>query len=179
MAQKTSSLCLLMICSLIGFATQLTAVEPSPPPDAYPAEVATAWFDTLYDVVKTEKLTPPQAARVYGIVSVALYETLVRGSQGHRPLVGQLNDLASVPSPRPGRVYHWPTVANSAMATAVRGLFPAASAESVAAIGALEQIFAGEFQAMVRPVVYERSVAHGREVAEAILVWAAPTAMRR
>ena len=33
------------------------------PADAYPSEVASSWFDTLYDVVKAEKTPPPPAAR--------------------------------------------------------------------------------------------------------------------
>jgi hypothetical protein len=30
-----------------------------PAPEAFPSEVASVWFDTLYDLVKTEQITPP------------------------------------------------------------------------------------------------------------------------
>src|SRR6266571_3717842 len=74
--------------------------------DAFPSDVASAWFDTLYDVVKTEKTTPPPASRISGIASVALYESIVGGSTGNRSLVGQLNELGPLPAPRPEKKYH-------------------------------------------------------------------------
>src|SRR5262245_46278259 len=96
----------------------------SPPADTFDAAVAVAWFDLLYDVVKTENLSPPVAARTYGIASVTLYEAIVPGAPARQSLVGQLNDLASLPQPQQHKKYHWPTVANSALATMLRQLFP-------------------------------------------------------
>jgi hypothetical protein len=81
--------------------------------------VAVAWFDLLYDVVKAEQVTPPQAARIYGLAAVALYEAIVPGSFTHRSLVGQLNELVAVPQPERFRRYHWPTVANSVLSSKV------------------------------------------------------------
>jgi hypothetical protein len=101
------------------------ALRPEPP-DHVPAEVTVAWFDLLYDVVQAEQIAPPPAARLYGLTAVALYEALVPGSRRHRSLAGQLNDLAWIPRPRPRRPYHWPTVANTALARTARGLLPAA-----------------------------------------------------
>src|SRR6266542_3430678 len=107
--------------------------------DKFTSEVAVAWFDLLYDVVKAENLSPPVAARAYGIASVTLYEAIIPGSPHYISLVGQLNDLTSLPQPQPHKKYHWPTVANSALATILRQLFPSASAGSPAVITALEQ----------------------------------------
>jgi PAP2 superfamily len=59
--------------------------------DELPAAVATAWFDVLYDVIKTEQHSAPVAARTYGLAAVALYEAVVLGSRTHQPLAGQLN----------------------------------------------------------------------------------------
>jgi hypothetical protein len=135
------------------------------------SDVATAWFETLYDIVRREGAPPPRAARIYGIASVALYESVVTGTKGGRSLAGQLNGLMR--SPRATGRQHWPTVANSALATTIRALFPALSEASAAAIDALEQDFAEEqAQAISRPA-HERSVAFGKEVAGAILAWAA------
>jgi hypothetical protein len=80
------------------------------------------------------------------VSAVALYEAIMSGSLEHVALVGQLNDLTSVPQPRPFSAYDWPTVANSTLAQAVRGLFPNASQASLGAITALEQQFASQFQ---------------------------------
>jgi hypothetical protein len=141
-------------------------------PDEAPSDVAVAWFDLLYDLVKAEQVTPPPASRIYGVAAVALHEAIVSASLENVALMGQLNDLTSVPQPRPFRVYDWPTVANSTLAQAVRGLFPNASQASLQAITALEQRFANQFQSGVQPLIYARSVRHGRAVAAAVLAWA-------
>src|SRR5437899_1476751 len=57
--------------------------------DDFPSDVASVWFDLLYDVVKTEALSPPVASRIYGIAAVTLYEAIVPGGREHRSLVGQ------------------------------------------------------------------------------------------
>jgi len=118
------------------------------------------------------------AARTYGMTAVALYEAIVPGSREHRSLVGQLNALASVPQPDPDKKYHWPTVANAALAHAICGLFPGASPDSLDAISAQERTFAMAFQSSVPPPIFAHSVAHGRAVAEAVLAWAATEGMR-
>jgi hypothetical protein len=142
------------------------------PADDFPSDVASAWFDRLYDVVKTEAISPPVASRLYGIAAVTLYEAIVPGSRAHRSLVGQLNALAFIPQLDPHKKYHWPTAANAALARVSRGLFPDASSASVDAIDALEEAFAMPFQASVAPLVYARSVTQGQAVADAILAWA-------
>jgi PAP2 superfamily len=137
------------------------------------AEVAVEWFDLLYDVVKTERVTPPTASRVYGIAAVALYEAVVPSSHEHQSLAGQLNELSPLPKPIPHKMYQWPTVANSALARVIKGLFPNASQHSLDRIHALEHVFATQLRSSLAPPVYERSVAQGQAVAEAILTWAA------
>jgi len=139
----------------------------------FEAEVAVAWFDLLYDTVKAESFSPPVAARAYGIASITLHEAIVPGFPGYRSLVGQLNDLTSLPQPQQHKKYHWPTAANSALATILRQLFPSASADSLAAIDALEQHFASEFQSEVPPPFFVRSVTQGQLVADAVFDWAA------
>jgi PAP2 superfamily len=141
--------------------------------DDFPSEVASVWFDTLYDVVKSEATAPPFASRIYGVTAVALYEAVVPGTRHNRSLVGQLNDLVSVPKPKKDKKHHWATVANAALARTIRGLFPSLTRENLTAIKALEQEFGVEFQAEVEQKDYERSVAHGQAVADAILAWAA------
>ena len=61
--------------------------------DSFSSEVASSWFELLYDVVKAERSAPPQASRIYGISAVALYESIVEGAETNRSLVGQLNGL--------------------------------------------------------------------------------------
>jgi membrane-associated phospholipid phosphatase len=142
--------------------------------DDYPSDVASVWFDTLYDLVKSEAIAFPEASRIYGVSAVALYEAVVPGALHHRSLVGQLHGLGAVPQPREPELHHWPTVANAALADTIRGLFPSLTPKNLKAINALEERFAAQFRAEVmRPLRYQRSVTHGRAVAEAILAWAA------
>jgi hypothetical protein len=68
-------------------------------------------------------------------------------------------------------VAHWPSVANSALATILRRLFPTAPAADQAAITALEKHIAQQFSRMVPPGIYRKSVEHGRAVAEHIFAW--------
>jgi hypothetical protein len=140
--------------------------------DEFPSHVASTWFEELYDVVKAEQTTPPMASRIYGLSAVALYESIVAGTEAYRSLAGQLNGLTSLPQPA-RRKYHWPTVANAVLGMTIRGLYPMISQASREAINHLEESFASQQQAVVPRPVYERSVAHGRAVATAILDWAA------
>jgi hypothetical protein len=136
------------------------------------ADVPTAWVDLMYAGVRTERLSPPVASRIFGYAGVALYEAVVPGMPDHRSLAGQLNGLAALPAFEPHRVYHWPSVANACLAAAVRGLFAGASASTLAAIDALEGRFDAEFTSSTPPPVRARSVAQGRAVAAAVLAWA-------
>jgi membrane-associated phospholipid phosphatase len=141
--------------------------------DQFPSDVASTWFEALYDVVKAEKTTPPPASRMYGLTAVALYESIVAGTEAHRSLIRQLNGLRSLPQPRKHQKYHWPTVANAVLAHTIRGLYPTISQASLDAINNLEQSFASHYEAERPRREYERSVAHGQVVATAILAWAA------
>src|SRR5919106_7059119 len=117
--------------------------------DEFPSHVASTWFEELYDVVKAEKIAPPMASRIYGISAVALYESIVAGTEAHRSLVGQLNGLTSLPQPKRNKKYHWPTVANAVLANTIRGLYPTISQASLEAINVLEQSFASQHQVVI------------------------------
>jgi hypothetical protein len=145
---------------------------PQKSADEVSSEVASTWFELLYDVVKAERTAPPQASRIYGITAVALYESIVAGTKKNRSLAAQLNDLISVPQPMENKEHHWPTVANFAIANTIRGLFPTISPTSLDAINKLEQQFASHFRTRLSKLQYERSAAHGQAVATVILQWA-------
>jgi hypothetical protein len=164
----------LILALALALATPSTwADSDKEPADAYPADVASVWFDALYAVVQSEATAPPPAARIYGVAAVALYEAVVPGTLQHRSLVGQLHGLTAMPQPKKNGKYHWPTVANAALARTIRGIFPSLKLENVAAIDALEQNFATQFQTEIKKNDYQRSAAQGQAVAGAILAWAA------
>jgi hypothetical protein len=161
----------ILALAVTGTLASSAAAKDRPRADELSADVAWRWFETLYDVVKMEGTTPPAAARDYGIAAVALYEAVVPGSTSHRSLQGQLNGLSAMPrASRPP--YHWPAVANAAVADVLRGLYPDLSDASRATINNLELALAGQYEKEVDRPEYERSVAFGQEVANAVLAWA-------
>ncbi len=172
MQPRRVALLLAVVPLLVALWHGVGAGDHSHACDDLPSEVATVWFDQLYDLVTTEQITAPPASRLYSLAAVTLYEAIVPGSHEHRSLVGQLNALLSVPQPAPHWPYHWPTVANTALAAAIRALLPEASPAAREAIDALEQAFAAMFQASVPAWIYTRSVAQGQAVAEAVVAWA-------
>jgi hypothetical protein len=145
-----------------------------PGASAYDAEVPTAWFDLALGLVRTTPgFSPPVAARAFGYTGVAFYEAVVPGITKRRSFAGVLNGLTRAPGPTDS-AYHWPTVANSALATILRLLFPTTSSANVAAIDGLERRFARETHATLPFGIYKRSVARGTEVARHAFDWSPP-----
>jgi hypothetical protein len=140
---------------------------------AFDSYVAVAWFRLLYDVVKTESLSPTVAARIYGYAAVTLYEAVAPGSPEYGSLAGQLNGLSAVPNPESHPSLHWPSVANTALARIARALMPTASSRSRGRIDTLEADFEREYRVENPRLVIDRSVAHGVTVADTIAAWAA------
>jgi PAP2 superfamily len=167
---------LLALMIVVPSAWADTLPEPA---DDEPSDVAVVWFDTLYEVVKSEATAFAAASRIYGVSAVALYEAVVPGTLDNRSLVGQLDGLTSVPQPEEDLEYHWPTVANAALARTIRGIFPSLKPKSLTAINALEQRFAAQFHAEVEEQAYQRSVVQGQRVADAMLAWAATDGFSR
>jgi hypothetical protein len=173
MRRRTLPLTLTAALLLVIFWAWADLVQSKKSADQFPSHVASTWFEALYDIVKAEQTTPPAASHIYGITAVALYESVVSGTEAKRSLVSQLNGLTSLPQSDRNKKYHWPTVANAVLAATIRGLYPTISQVSLQAINELEQSIASPQQEAVPGPVYERSVAHGRAVATAILDWAA------
>ncbi|NJN83378.1 MAG: hypothetical protein HC802_14555 [Caldilineaceae bacterium] len=129
------------------------------PASTYSADVATGWFDLQLQLIKeTPGFTPPVASRALAYASVALYESVVGGMAENNSLVGQLNDLEWLPQADEDADYFWAAVANRALAELVRGLYPTASPENLAAIDDLEQYFDELYRPMAGDEVFDRSV---------------------
>lgn len=144
----------------------------APTADQFDADVPTAWFDLSLALIQTTPgFSPPVASRAFAYAGVALYEALTPGMPDHRSLSGQLSGLADVPQAGRNTVYHWPTVANSSLATILRSLFPTATTQSQEAIDGLEARLAGGFRPGLPPGVFNRSVERGRHVAAAVFEW--------
>jgi len=138
----------------------------------FDAEVAVAWFKLQMKLAKeTPGCSPPVASRGFGYAGVTLYEALVPGIPTHQSLAGQLNGLTGMPQAAGDEEYHWATVANSALATISQRFFVKTTPLNLAAMAALEEKYNHQFQARLAPEVFNRSVAWGKTVAEAIYAW--------
>ncbi len=148
------------------------------PPQAYSARVATDWFELILQITQqTPGFSPPVAARALGYLGLTLYESVVPGMPEHRSLAGQLNELSSLPWAQPDEVLHWPTVANAAMATMTRMMFPNASAENKGRIDLLERSLPlkdlQDFDtSQLTPEITQRSESFGKLMAMAVMTWA-------
>lgn len=163
-------LCLALVVISCFTAPTPARAQPSATDDAL---VATAWFTFYTHLIQTtEGFTPPVAARAIGYAGVTLYEAVVPGLPGYQSLAGQLNELTTLPQSAADQPYHWPTVANSALATITRALFSNATAENKAAIATLESQLAYKYQQQVDAATFARSVHYGRALAAAIHLWA-------
>ena len=155
----------------VGVGLTPAQAQRSQGPEAE-AEVAFAWFDLQLQLAQTTPgFSPPVVSRAFAYTGVTLYEALVPGAEQYQTLAGQLNALTELPQPSPGVRYHWPTVANSALATITRFMYPNASAENKAAIDTLYERFADTYASDVDEDVFARSVTQGRVVADAIYIW--------
>lgn len=166
---------LLLVCVLTScvIGSPLPAGLPAPTSSAMPERtVATAWFDLyLYLIQQTEGFTPPVAARALGYAGVTLYEAVAPGLPNHRSLVGQLHELTALPQPDAAQPYHWPAVANSALATLAHELFFNATRDNRALIGGLHDQLLLTWQTDVDEPTLTRSAAHGEALAETIYRW--------
>ena len=116
----------------------------------------------------TPGYSPPVASRALGCLGVSLYESVLPGMPDHVSLAGILNDLDPFPRSATGTAYHWPSVANAALAAMSRTLFSTAPDAIRAEIDILE----ASLQGGVPRGILRRSVDRGREVTAAIDTWA-------
>ena len=162
---------------LVATSAWAGADQRQKPTDDFPSDVASVWFDTLYDVIKSEATAPPPASRIYGVAAVPSTRQSCRArdtanrwwtsstagcgatAQGAQavPLAHGGQRRAGPHDPRP---------------------LPVAEAQNLEAINALEQRFASQFHAEVKQHHYKRAVAHGQAVADALLAWAATDGSR-
>jgi membrane-associated phospholipid phosphatase len=158
--------------------TQQTASVANRTADTYSAAVATEWTSLALSLTQqTPGFSPPVAARAFGYLGLALYESIVPGMPGYTSLAGQLNELNSLPVAQPDEPLHWPTVANASMAMMTRMMFSNATAENKGRIDQLERSlplkYGQDFDPnSYTPEIINRSDSFGKLMAMAIMTWA-------
>lgn len=132
--------------------------------------VAVRWFDLALELVRdTPGFTPPVASRAFGYLGLTLYEAIVPGMWAHSSIGEALPGFPKLP---PGRGdHHWPTVANAALAAAVRDQFPTMSDEHRLRLRRLERRHARRFRERLPDRRFRHSKQRGRTVAQKIFRW--------
>jgi hypothetical protein len=142
------------------------------PAATYDAGVVTEWarlFLALFRTSPSFSILP--ATRAYAYLGVTLYEALLPGMPGSISLAGRVTGLTAVPGPQDA-AYHWPTVANHALAEGAREFFRMTTDDNKAAIDALEATLAERLTYYVPQGIARRSAARGYRVAQHVIAWA-------
>ena len=141
-------------------------------PANYNSDVVVSWFN-LIKVLTTETAgyTPPVAARAFGYTGVALYESVQVGSKNKQSLSGTLNALNLESEFEEGLEYHWPTVANTTLATMTKFFYSNASIVNSSKILELEREFNNQYSDDIIDEVLNRSIIFANDLAEQIILW--------
>ncbi len=143
---------------------QFTNVSAS----AYTAEIPQTYMAHMLKMVKESSgWTPPVAARAFGYVGLALYESVQPGIPNKLSMVGQLNELGVLPTVEENKDYHWGICANEAMYTILTLLMDNISTDNRSTQDDIYNTFRNNIEG-VSPAVEERSVAFGKAIAEAV-----------
>lgn len=146
------------------------SIDLSPSTRTYSSDQLRNYFGLMCTITKSTKgFFPTQAARAYGYVGIAAYESVVHGIPGASSLYGQLNGLTALPAPGANLQYNWAISSNAAMAEMMRKMFDVnLSPANLATIDSTEKINLVSLSQRVDPMVVDRSVQYGKSVSDAI-----------
>lgn len=137
------------------------------------ASFVAKWTETHYALARAERLSPPVASRVTAYAAIALYEGWVVGSDSLQTLAGQLEGLASLPTPPEGHRLDRALVGLEAQTVVLRGLYAGGFPSTDVAITVLyDSLVAARMAAGVDEATKTRSIQFGATLGAAILQWA-------
>ena len=129
------------------------------------------WWKQLFSFVASEKLSPPDASRMYAYMATAMYEAQIAGAPYHQSLEGQLNDLNDLPRPKSDEVYDWTTVTIETAYYVQDEMLGRYLPAGVGDINKLHEKQINERAATIPEDVIMRSKEYGRALAEAVIAW--------
>jgi len=138
----------------------------------YSSDVVKKWLGIQLPLLYSPAVSyGVNAGRYMAYCGVAVYESVVPGMPAYQSLYGQLNEMPQMPTTEAGKVYHWPTCANAALAEMTRKLFTfnPATGDSVQKLeDELNKVYIAEIG---DTAIFERSKAFGKAVAEKVFSW--------
>ncbi|MBA3647201.1 MAG: vanadium-dependent haloperoxidase [Chitinophagales bacterium] len=140
--------------------------------DKYPADVAISWMNMQLQIMKTATgIANVAFCRPYAYSGITLYQSVLPGMPFYKSFVGQLTNMPAMPEAISSLKYYWPSSANAAMASILKKMYPATSAQNITSIDSLENVLSIEYSAAEDTATINRSIAFGRSVAQAVFDW--------
>jgi PAP2 superfamily len=149
-------------------------IVPTPIPETVllGSDAAVLWGQmTLKTMTKLPKTTPTYGSRALGYMGITMYETVVNGSPKNFTMAGQLNGLATLPTPIRGTSINYVLAMNAGQAYMLKNLFEYAEFSRLYSIDSLESVILKAYQKTENQEETDRSIAYGRSVAAAIYEW--------
>jgi len=145
----------------------------STPTAEYSGQEIVDWMELLYYHVASEKISPPQAARIYAYAGVIMYEAVLPGMPDYQTLSGQLNEMPELPRPDTQLEYDWLTVFHEAMYQGINFLLERNITGEVETLDDMvDAKLAERREAGVSEEVMTRSQEYGKTLALAVEEWA-------
>lgn len=155
--------------AVIGWVAALPAQAAERPA---PQEILRDWYYLMNELVRhTATYSPPVASRSFGYLGVTAFEAAVGGSDKLVTLVGQLQELESVPAREPGAAYDETIVVSAAMSDAIMFYFGNTGPTGLRAIKTAQTKWRARVVEGVAEDIVARSEAFGKAMAASIHEW--------
>ncbi|MBC8172680.1 MAG: vanadium-dependent haloperoxidase [Chitinophagales bacterium] len=166
----------ILISASCNKGSKSDAVNPlynskSQPSSEQSAAFIIPWMKQIFSFVASERLSPPDASRMYAYISTAIYEAQVCGSPEYLTLEDQLNGLSEIPRPNKDEIYDWTTVTIETIYYVQDEMLARYLPAGVKAINELHTKQIDERAKTIAADIIDRSKIYGRQLADAIIVW--------
>ena len=152
---------------LFAFLLIATCFAQAQNASQYSSDVAAKYYNLSLTLIKTTPgFSPPVASRALGYTGLALYEAVVPGIPTYQSADGILNGLGPGAVTDPSGSYHYPTVANNALALIIDSLYANTGATNKTTLHNLRDSLNAVYQAQTSPAIYANSVTFGQAVAD-------------
>src|SRR5665213_3867944 len=153
---------------LRNFIAVLLLLWAFPAQAAAPEDVIDGWYRLTLNLVRhTATYSPPVASRAFAYVGITAYEATASGNDHLQTLVGQLNELKSLPKREQGKAYDEAVVLNAAMDAAMNDFFSNTGPSGQHALAAQSRLQKAEVAKGLAPDIVARSDAYGCKMEQA------------
>jgi membrane-associated phospholipid phosphatase len=173
MVNRFGRITLGLVTALLGLMIVARAQTTSSQMQPLETRVVYTWFRLALELTRhTATYMPPVAARTFGYMGVALFETTAAQSANLRSLAGQLNGFEGVPQPIKGAQYDRATVTNAALSSLVKRLYGNTGPSGQRVLEITASRLLKDLEARNLPAdVADRSTKYGESIADAVYAW--------